>query len=356
MSARVRLGVIGWLYHYDDEHALTVAACDVNGSKLEQFAKRYPAAATYTDWRRMAAEAELDAVLISTPNWLHREMAEDFLARGVHVFVEKPMGVNREEIDSLVRAQRAAGKILAVDFEMRVSAAMNRVREIVDAGEIGRLNGLELVHHRGGWLAEGKMVWRTDPDRSGGLFFMEGCHAVDIFRCLAGEVSAVQCFAQKNVMPQYPPNMPDNVCAHLWLPDGVMGTILTSHTSSVYTAPQDRYDEMGHDMYWIITGTEGCIRLEEIKRRILLCRYADYHPDAEIGKRVELSRLEEFPEVEHFNHDIAANHRAFLACCHENRPFHQDTVDAWKTHVVCLAAERSAVEGFPRTEVDYALP
>jgi len=355
MPQQIRLGVIGWLYYYDNEHAKTVAACDVDPEKLQGFAAKHAGAAGYTDYRRMADEEPLDAVLISTPNWLHREMAEYFLRRGVHVFLEKPMGVNREEIDSLVRVQRETGKICAIDFEMRISKAMVRIREILDSGEIGRLNGLELVHHRGGWLAEGSMVWRTDPARSGGLFLMEVCHTVDIFRCLAGEVTHVQSFRQPNVMPQYPENMPDNVCSHLWFDNGVFATILTSHTASVFTAPLEQYDELGHDMRWIVFGTEGCIRMDQIHKRILVCRYNDYHPDAEIGRRVELSRLERYEDADHFNHDIVANHRAFLACCAEGRPFHQDTLDAWKTHVICLAAERSAVEDFQKIEMDYAL-
>ena len=59
---------------------------------------------------------------------------------------------------------------------MRSSSGCRRVKEIVAFGEMGLLKGIEFVHHRGAWLAEGNMIWRTDPARSGGLYFMEPCH------------------------------------------------------------------------------------------------------------------------------------------------------------------------------------
>jgi predicted dehydrogenase len=356
MSGALRVGVIGWLRYYDNEHGRTVAACDVRRPDLEAFQARRPDVAIFEDYREMAERARLDAVIISTPNWLHREMAECFLRRGAHVFMEKPMGVNRAEIDSVARTQRDAGRICAVDFELRVSPAMKRVREIVRSGEIGALHGIEFIHHRGAWLAAGNGGWRTDPARSGGLFLMEICHEVDIFRHLFGEVTHVQCFSHRNLLPQYPAAMPDNVYGLFWFEGGRMGAIVSSHTASAYDAPKPRYAELGHDMAFVITGTEGCLRIECISQKILVCRYEEFHPDAPAGRRVAFRRLEDYAAVGNFHHDITANHLAFLESCALGRPFHQDTLDAWRTHVVCLAAERSAVEGGPKLALDYALP
>jgi predicted dehydrogenase len=351
---RLNLGVIGWLYHYDNEHARTTAACDIREGHLAQYKEKHPDARTFTDYRKMADEAGLDAVIISTPNWLHREMAEYYLERGIHVFLEKPMGVNREEMDSILATQRKSGKTLAIDFELRVSQGSNRVRDIIRSGEIGDLNGIEFIHHRGGWVARGNNVWRTDPARSGGLFFMEICHEIDFYRWIFGEITHVQSFRHPNLLPQYKQDeMPDNVYTHVWFESGLMGEIISSHTLSVHNAPADKYEDLGHDMYFVITGTEGALRMECIRQKLLICRYEDYHPDAEVGKRVVLNRIEDYSSVRGFHHDIAANHRAFLESCALGKPFHQDTFDAWKTHAVCLAAERSALEEFQRIELDY---
>lgn len=353
MSKRLNVGVIGWLKYFDNEYAITVAACDTEEAKLAAFHAAHPETQTFTDYKTMAEVMQLDAVVISTPNWLHTEMACFFMEAGVDVFLEKPMGVNRDECDRVADCQEKTGRVCAVDFEMRVSAGMNRVRQIIDSGEIGTLNSAEFIHHRGGWLAKGNGVWRTRPEVSGGLYFMEICHEVDLLRAVMGEITHVQSFSHKNVLPQYPDNMPDNVVTHLWFEGGATGTILASHTSSVWHTPIEKYRDWGHDMQFIFTGTDGCIRIDDIERKVFVGHYVDYHPDADKGKRVELARLEDYEGVENFDHSIADNYKAFFEALGTGKPFHQSTRDAWKTHVVCLACEASAVEDNRRIAIEF---
>ena len=354
---RKRIGVIGWLWDFNNEYARTVAACDTNEATIGAWAKEHPDGLASRDYKELL-DARLDAVFISTPNWLHAEMATFFMRNGVHVFCEKPMGVNREEIDAVLAVQQQTGLMCAIDFELRVSSGLQRVREIVRSGEIGDLHGLEFIHHRGAWVAQGNGVWRTDPVRSGGLFFMEICHGLDMFRYMLGDVTQAQSFSHGNVLPQYH-NMPDNVVTHLWFENGKMGTIVSSHTSSVFNPPAiEKYGMYGHDMAVVFLGTEGAVRMDCVRQQLLLVRYAEFHPDAPVGKRVEFNRLEDFSHVGmNFFHDIGANCQCFLKALATGVPHHQDTLDAWKTHVACLAAERSALTpGFPRIEIDYARP
>jgi len=356
---RQKTGLIGWLYHYDNEFAVTTAACDTNPGKVKNFQSEHPDVRIFTDYKEMAEKEELDAVIISTPNWLHREMAEYFLGSGVNIFLEKPMGINREEIDGILKAQMKSGKICAVDFEMRVSYEHIRTKEIIETGEIGEPSGLEFIHHRGAWLAEGRGVWRTDPKMSGGLTLMEGCHRIDAARSLLGEITHVQSFSHPNVLPQYNHgNMRDNETIHLWFAKNRRGTILHSHTSSIFDAQIQDYEKFGHDMGYIITGSEGCLKINVIKQSILVCSYEDYHPEAKTGKRVVFKRLEDYSAMtsEKFQHDVIKNHMEFLKSCATGAPFHQDTLDAWKTHVVCLAADKSADENSKKIQIDYTPP
>jgi predicted dehydrogenase len=350
-----RIGVIGWLSEFNNEYARTVAACDTNEARLAAWAKDHPDGLACRDYKEMLA-AKLEAVFIATPNWLHAEMAIFFMRHGVHVFLEKPMGVNKAEIDAVLAAQQQAGVMCAIDFEWRASAGRQRVREIIRDGEIGELHGLELIHHRGGWVAEANGVWRTNPAQSGGLFFMEICHGLDMFRCVLGDITQVQSFSHPNVLPQYR-DMPDNVVSHFWFANGKRGVIVSSHTSSVFNPPSfEKYHELGHDMAVIYLGTQGAIRMDCIRQQLLVVHYAEYHPDAPVGTRVEFRRREDFSHLGmNFFHDIGANQLCFLQALARGEPHHQDTLDAWKTHVVCLAAERSALTpGFPRIEIDYS--
>lgn len=355
---RQRIGCVGWLIPFDDAFGETTAVCDVDREKVKRFVDRHPRAKGYTDYCRMINEGGLDVVVIATPNALHREMSEYALRAGSHVFLEKPMGVNREELDSILATQQASGRQLAIDFELRVSFMGRRVKELMSAGEIGDPVSVEFVHHRGAWLARGNNVWRTDPARSGGLYFMEVCHEIDLFRHWFGDIAAVQSFSVPNVLPQYRDGMPDNVCTHLWFRSGMRGLVLTSHTSSVFDAKPAQYGDYGHDMVFTITGTRGALRVDCVAQKLLVCRYAEFHPDADRGLRVELDRVEDYTTMPHqeFHHDTTGNMQRFIRSMSLGEPPHQDAADAWLTHVVCLAAERSARENAPRIEIEEPRP
>jgi len=152
--------------------------------------------------------------------------------------------------------------------------------------------------------------------------------------------------------------MPDNVVSHFWFENGKMGTIVSSHTSSVYNSLLARYDDHGHDMRVLFLGTTGAIRMNCITQQLLVVKYVEFHPDAPVGKRVECSRVENHSHLGmNFFHDIGDNQLHFMKALALGEAPHQDTLDAWKTHVVCIAAERSAMSpDFPRLTLDYTLP
>ena len=353
MSKKVNVGYIGWLFHDKTEFCEPYAVCDVNKSKLDEYSAKHPEVKVYTDYRQMALDSKLDVVIISTPNWLHCEMAEAFLGNGKDVFCEKPMGVNRSEMNRMLSAQRKSGKKLSMDFEMRSSSGCIKLKKIAESGELGVLKGIEFVHHRGAWQAEGNMIWRTDPARSGGMYFMEPCHEVDFFRWMLGEITHAQSFKIPNVLPQYPDNMPDNVFTHFFFDSGAMAHLSTSHALSVFTAPFDKYNEQGHDMCFVIYGTEGAMRMDCINNQLLVVKFREY-PKGTHGRRSELDRVEHLSGDPH--HDIEANRMAFIRSCAEGRPHVQDAYDAWRTHCACLAAEQSAIEDFQKIAVDYSIP
>jgi predicted dehydrogenase len=353
---KLKIGHIGWLSCDDGPDCETTAWCDINAEKMNRLKKEHPAITMYTDWREMVNHPGLDLVVISTPNWLHCEMACAFLEAGRHVFVEKPMGINRAEMDRLLLAVRKSGRNLAVDFEMRISPFASRIKQALDSAELGELRRIEMIHHRGGWVEEGNGLWRTRPEKSGGLFLMEPIHSIDICRFFAGEITAVQSFSGPNVLANY--RFPDNACTHLFFKSGVQGTLLTTHTLSAHTNNPAKWPQLGHDMNMIFTCSKGTIAVDFLTARFLINRYEQYPAGAK-GTRVVFDRAEDHSPGEDwhsFFHDINAMRRAFIRRCANNEPPVQDPEDAWKTHLVCLAAEDSATTDFRRIEMDYTLP
>jgi len=78
------------------------------------------------------------------------------------------MGINRDECGRILQAQRASGKRLTIDFEMRFSTFAQRIRGLIASGEYGSLRRMEFYHHRGCWQEEGNGLWRTRAEKSGG--------------------------------------------------------------------------------------------------------------------------------------------------------------------------------------------
>ena len=351
MPKQLNVGYVGWFSDTETDYSRTAAVCDISEEKVGAFLANHPDVNGYTDYREMAASPSVDVAVIATPNHLHHDMAAAFLRAGKDVFLEKPMGVNREQMNSLLRIWRESGRQLAIDFECRVSSGYVRTKEILDAGEIGEPRGGELFHHQGQWVCTPGNEWRLDPVRSGGHFFECICHYVDLMRLWFGEVTHVQSFTMPSVLPQYPPEMPDNVTTHFFFESGAAATIVTVHSLSVTPAEVADYNDLGHEMYFVLIGTEGALRLDAINSKILLVRYEDC-PNAPGSKWAQLNRIEQIDDPNGF-HDIHTNWRRFFEACSKGAPHHQDAYDAWRTFAVCLAAEESALEGFSKVEVDY---
>ncbi|MBV9889975.1 MAG: Gfo/Idh/MocA family oxidoreductase [Rhizobacter sp.] len=122
--------------------------------------------------------SDLDGIVIATPSALHAEQAQAALARGVAVFCQKPLARTAAENASIVAAARRADRLLAVDLSYRETAAMQCVRALVAAGEIGNVYAVDLTFHN----AYGPdKAWFRDPRLSGGGCVIDlGIHLVDL--------------------------------------------------------------------------------------------------------------------------------------------------------------------------------
>ncbi len=350
---KIKVAHIGWLSNDQGPDCITTAWCDINKEKMAENAKKHPDIQMYTDYREMLAKADFDAVVIATPNYVHAEQAIAFLKAGKHVFLEKPMGITKEESDAILKAAEESGKIMAIDFELRFSLFSKRIKKFIESREYGELRRIEFIHHRGSWLNEGNGIWRVIPEKSGGMYFMEPVHEVDIFRYFGGEIDSVQTTVGPNVLPHY--KFQDNLCSHFFFASGALGTILTSHTHSAQTSNSAlQTSVLGHDMSTIITFTGGSVGIDFLNCRILFNKFEEY-PAGSGALRVIFDKAEDYsPDGPmKFAHDISGMRKEFIRRIACGEPPLQDALDAWKSHRVCLAAEQSAKEDFRRVKVDY---
>jgi predicted dehydrogenase len=196
---RVALLGTGWVSDFHAravlEHpgAELVAAANWREPSLRRLAGRYGIPRTTTDWRALAGDPGIDAVVVATPNALHAPQAVAFLEAGKHVLVEKPMAPSLAEADAMIAAARAAGAWLMVAHCWRFHPDVRALRARVEAGELGEVVKTRSYGSHARWGPSG---WFTDPALAGGGARLDmGVHAIDTTRYLLGDPRPVRVCA-----------------------------------------------------------------------------------------------------------------------------------------------------------------
>lgn len=114
-----------------------VAIADPSEKTLERAGRFAPSAKLYKSYEEMLAHKELDAVVIATPAIAHAAQARAALAAGKHVFVEKPMALSPEDAAAIAHDAEAARKTLMVGHLMLYHPGYDRLRQLVQSGDLG---------------------------------------------------------------------------------------------------------------------------------------------------------------------------------------------------------------------------
>ena len=185
MTARPRLGFlgVGWIGRHRLEVIERHGAADIVAIADPSRERREAALAivpTATGCKHLGQllEQPLDGIVIATPSALHADHCLAALARGCAVFCQKPLGRNAAETARIVAAARGANCLLGVDLSYRHTAAIQRIREVLCGGGIGRVFAVDLVFHN----AYGPDAsWFYDKPVSGGGCVIDlGIHLVDL--------------------------------------------------------------------------------------------------------------------------------------------------------------------------------
>ena len=210
MSERLRVGVVG--LGIGAQHAAAwaelseqfelVALCDLDEARATRAAERFGAVGTYTDFRRLLDEVELDVVDICTPPHLHFEQVQAALASGRHVVCEKPLVRSLAEADALERAESDSGRRLMPIFQYRFGAGVQKLRHLVRNGLTGRayLSTIETAWRRGApyYAVEWRGRWKTEL---GGVLLSHAIHAHDLLCYVVGPVKSVFARTATRVNP-----------------------------------------------------------------------------------------------------------------------------------------------------------
>src|SRR5882724_10948369 len=147
MNNQIKIGVVGCGYWgpnlVRNFRSLTECnlkmMCDLNENRLKHLRSLYPEVEGATDYDHLLNGANLDAVVIATAVRLHFPMAKASLLAGKHTFIEKPMAGSSRECEELVAIAREKGLVLMTGHTFLYSPAVRKIKEIVDAGDIGEI-------------------------------------------------------------------------------------------------------------------------------------------------------------------------------------------------------------------------
>ena len=113
--------------------------CDTDGNRLAHMKKLYSSVATTTEFEDLLTDKDIDAIVVATPVHLHHALAKKSLLAGKHTFIEKPMATSSAECSELVALAAKKKLTLMVGHTFIYSSPVRRIKEIVDAGEIGEI-------------------------------------------------------------------------------------------------------------------------------------------------------------------------------------------------------------------------
>jgi predicted dehydrogenase len=263
------------------------AAVNRSRSELaESFAGEFGAGKWFADWRELIKDDEIEAVYIATPVYLHKEQTIAAAQAGKHVLCEKPMALSVKECDEMIDACQANNVKLGIAYYRRFYPVIERIRQIIAAGEIGKpavaqINAFEYVD-----LAEDDpRHWFLEKEKSGGGPMMDfGCHRLEVLANLFGSVRRIESIVANVAFDR---DVEDTASTILQFDSGTCATLTVTHAA---IEPQDTLD---------IFGTKGSIHIPILNKPEMRIKTengerTEFHPTAQ---NVHQPLIEDFTEA-----------------------------------------------------------
>lgn len=216
LTETLRIGIIGTggrgvscfgkLLKAHDDVQLFLA--DANSQRVVEAAHDLGDAQTYTSIEGMLGEVELDGVVITTPDFMHADHVIMALESGVrHVIVDKPLATTTEGCKRVIDTMYATGGKVAIGFNLRHTPIIDRIKSMIDQGEIGDLMLMEnREFYDGGRTYMAR--WNRKYAWSGGLWIHKGSHDFDVFNWWNAGGDPVRVFASGGLNALRPDKLP----------------------------------------------------------------------------------------------------------------------------------------------------
>ncbi len=291
---------------------------DVNADATREMQTRFRGLKIESSFERVLTNPAIQGVVIATPAVMHYTMAKQALQAGKHVFVEKPLALHLNEGRELVDLARAQKKILMVGHILEYHPAFLKIREVIDAGAIGRLQYIYSSRLNFGKIRrEENILWSFAP------------HDVALILRLVKEmplqvVSMGGCYIQ--------PNIADVTVTQLLFNQGVMGHIFVSWLNPF------------KEQRFVIVGSKKMIQFDDINKNLIL---HDLHVDVEHGEPTPIKGKGDPLEYSQ-DEPLKLECQAFLEAIRTGKPPLTDGESGYRVLQVLHASQNSlSLQGKP---------
>jgi predicted dehydrogenase len=261
----VRLGIVGLgaqggmyarLIADGQVPSMTIGAiADIDPAKGTEAAERYPDVPFFPTYQELLDSGAVDAVITTVPHYLHPEVAIAALERDLHVLVEKPAGVYARQVAELNAVAASKPDLtFAIMFNQRNNPLYRRLKEIVDAGEIGSILRTNWIITTW-WRPQGyydQSEWRaTWGGEGGGVLVNQAPHQLDLWQWICGVPKSV--FAKAAYGFRRDIAVEDEVTALVDYGNGATGVFVTATHDLVGT---DRFEILGDAGKIVVEGSK----------------------------------------------------------------------------------------------------
>lgn len=216
---------------------------DINPARLE--VAREKGLVAYNSEEELLADPEIDIVLVSATNEVHKRIAIAAMKAGKHIICEKPAAMSSDEVIEIMEASKKYDRIFTVDQNRRTNRDFVLMKRTVESGVIGKPYIFESRVEGSRGVPAG---WRTEKEQGGGMMLDWGVHLIDQMMYMIDEkVTNVFC---KLYSVNYP-NVDDNVRLVMTFESGITAQIEVSTNNFI---PHPR---------WYVLGKDGTLQIDD---------------------------------------------------------------------------------------------
>ncbi len=313
-------------------------------ANLARYELRFPEARVTTRFEDLLAAPDVDIVVIATPNHLHAAAAIAAAQAGKHIVLEKPTGLDEEELIGIRDAVRRSAVRTIVSFALRYNPLLRFARWLQRSGRLGQIRfaRAQYLSRVTDWYAGWDWVRTRASGRS--HLLAAGCHAVDALRWCAGrEATEVSAFHTRFTEGY---EWPTSIVVNLKIEGGALGQVTSStDCMMLYTCQIELMGDRATLRQDLLQWQDTPLNLEALSAE-------NPFPDVRLEASADSAGrpairihcvMPDTADVSH--HPFQAEIDELVACVVEGRETSISVFDAQKTMEICLAADRSANQG-----------